>query len=171
MDVILMDGFLGDRDKFHAEAKNCRCGCRDYFLGGVVMKLLVSEMGNIYLRGGFAQHMTCIQMGGDGEVWNKSIILVGLPHRTDSYLHEFVGFVAFFPSNETFRPPFFFFPLPFAVSLPLAPRLGETTDFGMDFFFLLATGLSLFLRIPGGVFFAPLPLDFYGDLLPWTAFS
>jgi hypothetical protein len=75
------------------------------------------------------------------------------------YLRDFVGFAAFFPSNDTFRPPFFFFPLARAVSLLLMLGLGGVTDLGVDFF-LLATGVSLFLRIPGGVFFVLSPLTF-----------
>ena len=54
IDVILTDGFLWDRDEFQSKAKNCRCGSRDYFLGCMVMKLLVGEVGKICLRRGFA---------------------------------------------------------------------------------------------------------------------
>jgi hypothetical protein len=88
---------------------------------------------------------------------------MGLLHPVVGYLRNFVGFAAFFPSNDTFRPPFFFFSLARAESLLLTPRLGETTDLGMDFF-LVAVGVSLLLRIPGGVFFVPLPLTFFGGL-------
>ena len=81
-------------------------------------------------------------MGGDGGVRKESIILACLSHRVVGYLRDFVGFAAFFPSNETFCPFFFFFPLALAVPLLLASG-SDGVDF---FFFFLATGVSLFLR-------------------------
>ena len=54
INIILTDGFFWDWNEFHAEAKDSRRGCRDYLLGCVVVKLLVSEVGKVYPRGGFA---------------------------------------------------------------------------------------------------------------------
>ena len=65
IDVVLTDGFFRDGNKFHSKAKDSRCGCRDYFLGGEVMKLFVGEVGEVDPHGGFTQHMACIQMSGD----------------------------------------------------------------------------------------------------------
>ncbi len=159
-----MDGFFWGGDEFQAEAKDGRCSCRDNLLGHVVMKLLVGEMGKIDPHGGFAQHMTCMQMGGDCEIGNKSVVLASLPCCLIGYLRNFVSFTAFFPSNDTFRPLDFFFPLACAVLLLFTPRSGATTDW-VDFF-LVAAGVSLFFKIPVGFFFVPLPLTFWGDFLP-----
>ena len=102
--------------------------------------------------------MGCIKVCGDVKIWDESVVLIILFDCIVSYLRDLVGFAAFFPSNDSFRPVFFLFPLLFAVQLLLAPR----SD-GADFFFLfLAMGVSLFLRIPGGVFFVPSPLGFLG---------
>ena len=95
VDVILTDGFFWDGDEFQAEAKDGRCGCRDNLLGRVVMKLLVGEMGKIDPHGDFAQHMICIQMGGDCKIWNKSVVLMSLLYCLIGYLRNFVGFAAF----------------------------------------------------------------------------
>jgi hypothetical protein len=159
-----MDGFFWDGDEFQAEAKDGQCGCGDNLLGRVVIKLLVGGMGKIDPRGGFAQHMTCIQMGGDCKIGNKSVVLASLHCCLIGYLRNLVGFAAFFPSNDTFRLLDFFFPLALAVALLFTPRLGVTTD--LADFFLVAMGVSLFLKIPVGVFFVPLPLTFLGDFLP-----
>jgi hypothetical protein len=113
-----------DGDEFQAKAKDSQCGCRDNLLGHVVMKLLVGEMGKIDPLGGFAQHMTCIQMGGDCKIGNKSVVLAGLPHRLIGYLCNFVGFTTFFPSNDTFSPLDFFFPLARMVAFLFTPRSG-----------------------------------------------
>ncbi len=99
-------------------------------------------------------------MGGDCKIGNKSVVLMSLPHCLIGYLRNFVGFAAFFPSNDTFRPLDFFFPLACAEVLLFTPRLGATTD-RVDFF-LVAAGVSLFFKIPMGVFFVPSPLTFWG---------
>jgi hypothetical protein len=157
--------FFWDGDEFQAKAKDGQCGCWDNLLGCVVMKLLVGDkMGKIDPRGGFAQHMTCIQMGGDCKIGNKSVVLASLPCCLIGYLRNFVGFAAFFPSNDTFHPLGFFFPLVCAVLLLFMPRLGATM--GWVDFFLVAAGVSLFFKILVGVFFVPSPLTCLGDFLP-----
>jgi hypothetical protein len=117
-------------------------------------------MGKIDPRGGFSQHMTCIRMDGDCEIGNKSVVLASLPCRLICYLCDFLGFAAFFPSNDTFRPLDFFFPLVHMVALLFTPRLGVMMDWAD--FFLVAAGVSLFFKITRGGLLRPVALDFFG---------
>jgi hypothetical protein len=128
VNIILTDGFFWDGGEFQAKAKVGRCSCRDNLFGCVVMKLLVGEMGKIDPRGGFAPHIPYIQMGGDCNIGNESVVLASLPCCLIGYLCDFVGFAAFFPSNDTFRPLDFFFPLARVVALLFMPRLGAPMD-------------------------------------------
>ena len=66
------------------------------------MELFIREVGKIYSRGSFAEHMTCIEVVGDGEVWDKAVGFSNLLHCCAFYLRKLVGRRAFFPLNETF---------------------------------------------------------------------
>ncbi len=68
------------------------------------MELLICELGKIYFRWSFAKHMTCIEVGGHGEVWDKAVGFSNLLYHCAVYLRELVGSWAFFPLNETFCP-------------------------------------------------------------------
>jgi hypothetical protein len=74
------------------------------------MELFACEMGEVQSRRCFAQHMSYIQMDGDGNVWDNMLV----------YLREFVAFPAFIPLNEMLRFLCFVFPLAHAESLLLA---------------------------------------------------
>ncbi len=84
------------------------------------MELFIREVGKIYSRGSFAGHMTCIEVVGDGEVWDKAIGFSNFLRCCAFYLRELVGHTAFFPLNETFRPLGFFPPLARAEPLLVA---------------------------------------------------
>ncbi len=147
------------------------------------MDLCVCEMGEIPSRRCFAKHMLCIQMDGDGNIWDNPKVFAYLPHCMLVYLHEFVGFTAFFPSNKMLSFLCFFLPLVLTESLllaswTLADSLG--VDFlgvnflGVDFKgadFLEAAGVPLFFRILQDDFLVPLPLTFFALVLPKTALS
>jgi hypothetical protein len=99
-------------------------------------------------------------MGGYCKIGNKSVVLASLPCCLIGYFCNFVGFAAFFPLNDTFCPLNFFFLLVRMAALLFMPRLGATMDWVE--FFLVAAGVSLFFKIPMGVFFVPSPLIFWG---------
>jgi hypothetical protein len=66
------------------------------------VELFICEMGKIYFCGSFAKHMTCIEVVGDGEVWDKAVGFSNFLRCCAFYLRELVGRTAFFPLNETF---------------------------------------------------------------------
>ncbi len=124
------------------------------------MELLVREMGEVHSCKCFAQHMWCVQMDGDGNVWDKLKVFACLPCCMLIYLRKFVAFLAFFPSNETLHFLCFFFPLAHSEPLLLAPWASadslEVDFLGVDFLgadFLEAAGVPLFFRILWGFFF------------------
>ena len=72
------------------------------------MELLIREVGRVYFRGSFTKHMMCIEVGGDGEVWDNAVGFSNLLYCCMLYLCELVGRLVLFPLNETYRPLGFF---------------------------------------------------------------
>ncbi len=124
------------------------------------MELFVSEVGKIYPRRGFAQHMACIQMGGDGEVRDESVVLAGLPHRANIYLRDFGGFAAFFPSNETFPSSLFLLPFAFCRIAAVGAEIGGDDGLG-DGLLGGNGGVLVLLEDPRGGLLLPVALGFF----------
>jgi hypothetical protein len=72
------------------------------------MELLICEVGKVYFCGSFTEHMMCIEVGGDVEVWDEAVGFSNLLYRCALYLRKLVGRLAYFPLNETFCPLGFF---------------------------------------------------------------
>ena len=85
------------------------------------MERFISKETEIFLSGSIAEYTTSIEMDRLINVGDESIIITRTLYRYIIYLGELMREFTPFPANDTLRPLDFFFPLPFAVSLLLAP--------------------------------------------------
>ena len=70
------------------------------------MKGFVEDLIEVTPRGGVTQHLTCIEMDGEGEVWAEAIVTDHLPLDVHLYLRELVGGPRRFPLElDEVRPP------------------------------------------------------------------
>ena len=92
------------------------------------MEWLIGKVIKVFLCCSIAKYLTSIEMIGCGDVWagDEPKICLRLLSCCRIYLVVLVLVAAFFPLNDTFHPFPFFFPLPCAELLLLAPWLEES---------------------------------------------